>query len=90
MKIFSYHGVLTASDFRGLAWEHLRCKILSSIGSCKKNHQNLIRKTKVLSHGSAEMTSEKREKTRRQKLHCIIDLLDLRGIISDVLDVSSI
>ena len=50
-------------------------------GSC--NHQNLIGNTKMLSHGSAKITSEKRERrdvikkksTKMKSLQYIIDLL---------------
>ena len=39
VKILSYYGVFTASDFRGLAREHLPCKTLSYLGSCKQIHK---------------------------------------------------
>ena len=67
------------------------------LASCK--HIHLIGNMKVLSQGSAEMTSEKKErnatfkkKTMRMKslqyiIDLFIDLLGFRGVISDVLDV---
>ena len=55
MKILSYHGVLTASDFRDLAEEHLPCEILVFLGRTneqmnKSPKPNLIGNTKVLKH----------------------------------------